>query len=83
MENHVKIYQLLADGHKNVTEIKTDVFLESIRLIRQSDNYQIGLGVVEIILPANIMTDMICNVLMMLPNATVRTIMENMEQSFR
>jgi len=83
MENHVKIYQLLADGHKNVTEIKTDVFLESIQLMRRSDNYQLGLGPVEIILPEQIMIDTISHVLMMLPNATVRTIMGNVEESFR
>jgi len=83
VEGRVKIYYLLSDGNKEVIEIKTDVFLRSVKLLKRKGEYMLGFGPVELTMPAGVTKEMICDLVMTLDEKDVFEVMGIMEREFK
>ena len=75
-DGRVKIHYSLADGDKEVTEIKTDAFLRYVKLIKSEGEYILGFGPVQLTMPAGVTKKIICDLVMTLDEKDVFEIME-------
>ena len=81
--DRVKIYYLLSDGDKAVTEINTDVFLQYVKLIKSKGEYILGLGPVQLAMPAGATKKIIYDLVTTLDEKDVFEVMEIMEREFK
>jgi len=82
-DDHVRIYYLLSDGDKAVTEINTDVFLRYVKLIKNEGEYILGFGPVQLTIPAGVTKKIIRDLVMTLDEKDVFEVMEIMEREFK
>lgn len=84
-ENHIKIYFLLGGSeeapNKIIQEVKTDLFLKSIKVMRRGDEYNLICGPIEVQLPRPVGKEMIEDMLMMLDHEDRLEILKEVESN--